>query len=183
VDQAGLVVRKVPACHCDPDPMYLPSGTLACGSCKRPYIPPGASPFNGIVPPPEHRWVKGQSGNPLGRPAAGASIKEWLNVMADWTEEQLDKVIGSKAEPLAKRAAAQQWKQAISDSNNKVGMPVAGEAFDRINDRTEGSPVTRNVGEKNVRVLLVHTAPPPPPDGEFNAERPEDHSQSSEGGA
>jgi hypothetical protein len=29
---------------------------------------PAASPINGLVPPPEHRFVPGQSGNPSGRP-------------------------------------------------------------------------------------------------------------------
>ena len=31
-------------------------------------IPPGASPTSGKVPPVEHRWKPGQSGNPGGRP-------------------------------------------------------------------------------------------------------------------
>jgi hypothetical protein len=36
----------------------------------------------GIVPPVETRWKPGQSGNPKGRPAVGATMLEWLNELA-----------------------------------------------------------------------------------------------------
>lgn len=66
------------------------------------------SPVNGVVPPVEHRWKPGQSGNPDGRPSAGMTIKEWINKMGaeDLTEAELRKVARSKSAPWTKRAAA-----------------------------------------------------------------------------
>src|SRR5690242_5823000 len=44
-------------------------------------------------PPAAYRFKPGQSGNPAGRPAAGAAVKEWLNIMQDWTRVQLQAVM------------------------------------------------------------------------------------------
>lgn len=68
-----------------------------------------ASPFNGVVPPPEHRWQPGQSGNPAGRPAAGASIIEWMNTLQDMPEEDLERIARDRKEKPARRAAAIEW--------------------------------------------------------------------------
>lgn len=52
-------------------------------------------------------WRPGQSGNPAGRPSAGASIKEYANAMRDLTEKQLRRVARLKSEPADRRAAAE----------------------------------------------------------------------------
>jgi hypothetical protein len=66
------------------------------------------SPINGVVPPLEHRFKPGQSGNPAGRPCAGATIKEHINVMAasDLSESDLRAIARDAKAPWTKRAAA-----------------------------------------------------------------------------
>lgn len=66
------------------------------------------SPINGVVPPPEHRFKPGQSGNPAGRPCAGATIKEHINVMAaaELPESELRGIARDARAPWTKRAAA-----------------------------------------------------------------------------
>lgn len=68
-----------------------------------------ASPISGVVPPPEHRWKPGQSGNPKGRPTAGLTIREHVNQLAveDLTEDELRKVARDKKVGWTKRAAAE----------------------------------------------------------------------------
>jgi hypothetical protein len=41
---------------------------------------PGAG-RNGNVPPAEHRWPPGQSGNPAGTSCVGKSAKQWMNLL------------------------------------------------------------------------------------------------------
>ena len=54
----------------------------------------------------EHAFKPGQSGNPAGRPSAGASIRDWLNIMCEWTAKDLRVIAQDENEPAAKRAAA-----------------------------------------------------------------------------
>lgn len=82
---------------------------------EQPHPDPAGAGRGGNVPPPEHRWQPGQSGNPKGRPTAGASLREWLNVFADaaMTERQLADVARDPDAPWAKRAAAQRALRTI----------------------------------------------------------------------
>src|SRR5688572_11714193 len=59
-------------------------------------------------PPRSTRFKPGQSGNPKGRPSAGASLREWLNVFVaqELTEDQLQKIARCRSAPVLKRAAA-----------------------------------------------------------------------------
>jgi hypothetical protein len=110
---------------------------------KKTHVPPvdqAASPLNGIVPPPEYRWKKGQSGHPQGRPTAGASILEWLNVMAEWPLAKIAGVTTDPDAPAAKLMAARRLLDACSEDRASSGMPISGPDFDRIMDRTEGKP-------------------------------------------
>ena len=71
--------------------------------------PKDASPINGVVPPPEHRWKPGVSGNPKGRPPLGMSIREHLNALgeANLTEGELRKIARDKDQPFPLRSAAE----------------------------------------------------------------------------
>ena len=95
----------------------------------------------GVIPPVEHRFKPGQSGNPAGRAgSAGSSVREWINAMAEWTVAELQAVKDDPKATAAKRTAARLWMEATSDDANTAGNPIAGAAFDRIMDRTEGRP-------------------------------------------
>jgi hypothetical protein len=62
----------------------------------------------GVVPSREHRWQPGQCGNPKGRPSAGATLTEWVNVLAEQnlTEAKLRRIVARAKDPWLKRAAA-----------------------------------------------------------------------------
>src|SRR5690349_11333806 len=54
-------------------------------------------------------FAPGQSGNPAGRKTAGATMREHINALAeqDLTEEDLRRMARDKAQPWARRAAAE----------------------------------------------------------------------------
>ncbi len=67
-------------------------------------------------------------------------MREWVNVMADWPPAAVDAVMADAAAPVAKRAAARVWLDAVSRACTAGGVPIAGAELDRICDRTEGRP-------------------------------------------
>lgn len=114
---------------------------------------PHASPRSGVVPPPKYRFKPGESGNPKGRPAAGLSIIERINLMAEWSRKRVLGVANDAKAPMSWRIAARRLLEAA-----KVG---GGWDFDRICDRTHGKPVqgiTHSGDEGGPINLIVHTA-------------------------
>ena len=127
----------------------------------------GETTCKGEFPSRKDQFRPGVSGNPAGRPPAGASVKEWLNVMADYSRDELLRVLGDPKASAAKLAAARAWLGATSDDRNSAGVPIAGADLDRICDRTIGRPTQEIRQEIRASapepIVLVHTAPPPPP--------------------
>ena len=99
------------------DPVRTPEQEA---SCKRPF-PPGASPVNGQVPPPEHRWKPGQSGNPGGRPK-GQSITASLRALLE-KEHNGKRIVDLLAERIMKEALAGKFpfaKEVLDRADGKV---------------------------------------------------------------
>lgn len=97
------------------------------------------------------QWLPGVSGNPAGRPTAGASYREWLNALnsvdgkgqAKYTDADLAVIASDEKAQLAKRRAAQTWIRSGALGFGTSGRPLAGDDLDRIADRTEGLPIKR----------------------------------------
>jgi len=97
----------------------------------------------GIVPPVEHRWKPGESGNVAGRQSAGAYMKEKLNEMMVWSRDEVQRVYDAEDSTVAERTAAKIWLDSVSSETSAAGVPISGPAFDRISDRTDGKATQR----------------------------------------
>jgi hypothetical protein len=81
----------------------------------------------GVIPPPEHQFKPGQSGNPAGRPPnAGATLREHINDLAhaDLTEDELRRVARDKRLPWTRRAAAERILRTIESGDIADYEPI-----------------------------------------------------------
>ena len=85
------------------------------------------------------RFKPGVSGNPKGRPPAGLAVREHCNLMADWTEEELQSAANAPEASWAQRAAAERMLSCLGDRAHQDTKQAAAD-FDRICDRTSGKP-------------------------------------------
>jgi hypothetical protein len=94
----------------------------------------------GVVPPPEHRWKPGQSGNPAGRPRCGAVVRDWLNIFAaqEATATDLEAIVADPSAPVTKVAAARAMLRATTEK----GLPD----FVAIVEQTDGKPIAPVTG-------------------------------------
>jgi len=60
----------------------------------------------GIFPPPEHRFKRGNSGNPRGSRPFGETLRGWLNRLGGMNEERLRAIARRAGRSAVKRAAA-----------------------------------------------------------------------------
>jgi hypothetical protein len=69
---------------------------------------PKGSGRNGNVPPVEHRWKPGESGNPEGRPSVGKSVEQWANLLDERKTPavELRRILEDETEQPSKRTAA-----------------------------------------------------------------------------
>ena len=72
------------------------------GSRPGPKTPEGKARALANLQPP---WPKGVSGNPGGSRSFGPHVAEWINNLADSTQEQLEAIADDPDEPVARRAA------------------------------------------------------------------------------
>src|SRR5579863_7438990 len=109
---------------------------------------------SGVPPPKEREYPPGYSGCPGGkRGTAGAYVREWFNVMATGRMARIKAVPKDPTASTAKKAAARQWIDATSGERSAAGVPISGQAVDRIADRTEGKPLQRSEATQTLAIV------------------------------
>jgi hypothetical protein len=95
---------------------------------------------------------RGTSGNPQGRPAAGLSLREHYNQMAEWNEADIRLAQADEKAPMAKRCAAERWLRALKEE----------QALSAIEDRSVGKPVqpVQMAGKLAVPVFVAEGVEP-----------------------
>jgi len=83
-------------------------------------------------------WKPGEAGNPAGRRTFGAYVREWLNSMADWTEEKLEATASDTAAPVNKRVAA--FRLLATLQPEREGL----KATEFVVNYTDGKPTQRH---------------------------------------
>ena len=97
-----------------------------------------------------NHFQPGQSGNPRGRPAAGAVYVEWLNGMAGKTEKEIQTIADDKTLSAHQRMAARTTLRGLSNEYHGH-IPLAANDLDRMSDRTVGKPP---------QTMLIHHSRP-----------------------
>jgi hypothetical protein len=96
--------------------------------------------------PTAHQFKPGQSGNPKGRVTAGATVREWWNVLAEQglTPRQLQRIIADPDSPFPKIEAAIQILQSIE----------LGDVTD-MEDLLDGKVTLRQLRESGVNTRII----------------------------
>ena len=112
---------------------------------------PGAGD-GGIVPPVEHRWQPGQSGNPAGRKAAGAYLTEYINSLAASrpTEEQLRRVVRDPREDHLRRVAAERLlRMRMPPLADYAGLANGTETLEELEARGVDTAIVKKLKERH----------------------------------
>ena len=124
-------------------------------------VQPGASPISGVVPPVHSRFKPDQSGNPKGRPNAGAMVRDFYNSMADKTLEEVQRIAHAPNVRMAKRRAALDWLRANNPPDMAdytlvlQGRETLTEAHERGVDTTGVKAVSVTPGEHGTAMRLT----------------------------
>ena len=95
---------------------------------------------NGNVPPPEHRWPPGVSGNPAGRSSAGKSTQQWVNLLDEQCvpRSELVKIRDDPAAPPTKVAAAERLLRMMESPDMADFQPLLDGTMDLVQLRESG---------------------------------------------
>ncbi len=97
-----------------------------------------------------HHFKKGHdSRRRIGARSAGATIREWWNILCEtqdngyalYDDQELRHIADDPKESHPKRLAAKEILQAHEEGLTKFGKRLGADSLDRIMDRTEGKPV------------------------------------------
>ena len=95
--------------------------------------------MNGQVPPPEHRFVPGVSGNPTGRPKVNRTVSSALAELQDTEGETPEAIVDAfKARRGARLCGADHKAIAIFKTELDSGGRTQISAVDTVLDRLEG---------------------------------------------
>ena len=111
---------------------------------------PGAGD-GGNVPPIEHRWRPGQSGNPAGRRAAGAYLTEYINSLAlsRPTEEELRRIVRDPREDHLRRVAAERLlRMRMPPLADYAGLVNGTETLQQLEARAVDTAIVKKLKER-----------------------------------
>jgi hypothetical protein len=126
---------------------------VAKSSAKQPN---GKRPGKGGIIPPAPLWVKGQSGNPRGRPAAGATIRERVNIIIEsgTNEAELRAMARNKSLLVEDRMAAERILRTLEAPDIADFQPWLEGKCDLVELRERGVN-TEAVKKAKVKVRVV----------------------------
>jgi lysophospholipase L1-like esterase len=122
----------------------------------------GASGRNGLIPPPEHRFVPGQSGNANGRPRKSVTAKQLRKIARQLTPgavQRLVELVDSEDPKVAFAAATaildRAYGQPVSEAEVESSIRVEADAAARSRSRAARSS-TDCMSSSNVQISSQH---------------------------
>jgi len=118
----------------------------------------GASPRSGFVPPKEHRWKKGQSGNPGGRPKGSVNLTNRLRAALSKNDGQLADIVVKKLIHEAAKGKFNHLHEIFDRIDGKVTQRIEIEATIEETKREFIQAAERVLDERSYSALLSELA-------------------------